>query len=118
MGISLQRLQCAPSPLVGGPAGGQVRLSKIWRDTEDGGPGRIADQVTVEVDGVPTPASRRVLLLERRSGRVVRSTWSDADGAYAFENLRTDIEFVLLGLDYARDYNAVVLDQVYAAEPT
>lgn len=82
-------------------------------DVFDGGGGRISDQVTS--DGVPV--SRRVRLIDRRSGRLIRETWSDpVSGAYAFERIATDRHYLVYALDHTGQHNAVIVDSV-SAEP-
>lgn len=73
-----------------------------------GGPGRITGQVT---DKDNLPLARRVLLLDRRTNLVVRSTLSEPDGSYEFDWL-DDRQYTLLAHDYTAQYNAVVEDNV------
>ena len=80
------------------------------------GAGEIRDIVTLGTPAVPV--ARRVALLVRRTIRLVATTWSDpVTGEYVFEQLATDIEFVVLALDYERNYNAVIADGIFAALP-
>lgn len=63
----------------------------------------------------PTPARRRVVLLERDSLRVVRGTYSDASGNYAFEKLDGySANYIVLGIDQTGTYNADVADNIPA----
>lgn len=80
-------------------------------DVENGGDGRKAG--TTKNVGTPDyPVSRRVRLLRKRDGQLVRETWSDAAGNYAFDHIRRDIEYVVLGHDHTGVYNAEVADSV------
>ena len=71
---------------------------------------------TLKLVGPPlTPARRRVVLLERDSLRVVRSTYSDASGNYAFEKLDGyAANYIVLGIDQTGVYNADVADNIAA----
>lgn len=68
---------------------------------------------TVKIDGLV--GVRMVRLIDRRSGVVVRQCWSGADGSFCFPNLRKDIDFMVIGIDDLRNYNAVIYDLVRAA---
>ena len=64
---------------------------------------------TVKEKGAPdVPVSRRVLLCDQLSGRVMRSAWSDpVTGAYAFSRIRLG-EFYVLSFDHTGAFRAVV----------
>ena len=104
----LQRL--SRSPNVGGPVGGHIATPIMRRDMQDGGHGYIAGTVTI--NGVP--ASRRVRLFDLISGRLIRETWSASNGAYQFDYLALNREYLVLSHDYQAIYNAVVADRVTA----
>jgi hypothetical protein len=66
-------------------ASGSTRAHHL--DLEDGGQHRIVG--TVKVKGSPNvPVHRRVVLINERSRRIVRETWSDPVTGYAFEGIR------------------------------
>lgn len=65
---------------------------------------------TVQIEGVP--ARRRVLCLDRTSGLIAGTTWSDFDGSYRFDGLTPEHNYTILALDYELEYNAVVADNV------
>ena len=71
---------------------------------------------TLKLVGPPlTPAQRRIVLLERDSLRVVRSTYSDASGGYSFEKLDGyAANYIVLGIDQTGVYNADVADNIAA----
>ena len=71
---------------------------------------------TLKLVGPPlTPAQRRIVLLERDALRVVRSTYSDAGGNYAFEKLDGyAANYIVLGIDQTGVYNADVADNIAA----
>lgn len=73
-----------------------------------GGLFRIRGTVTVE----DVPGQRRIVLIDRRTLRLFRSTWSSVDGSYRFDWIR-DADVLVVGLDYTRVHN----DVIYAAEP-
>lgn len=92
----------------------QVRGEVVRTDTEDGGTYRIAGITRKESspDVFVIYPYRRVRLLERQTGRLIRETWSDpVTGAYAFEKLKLR-EYILLTDDHARYYNAVAADAI------
>jgi len=78
------------------------------RDQIYGGTGRITGTVTVK----GTPAHRRVILLERKTHIVVRSTWAAGDGTYSFDWLDPNLTYTIIAHDYTGQYNAVVADNV------
>lgn len=83
----------------------------LLADMDNGGNGRIVG--TTKNVGTPDyPVSRRVRLLRKRDGQMVRETWSDAAGNYAFDHIRRDIEYVVLGHDHTGVYNAEVADSL------
>ncbi|MDO6786039.1 carboxypeptidase-like regulatory domain-containing protein [Cobetia marina] len=59
------------------------------------------------------PVSRRVRVHERSTGRIVRETWSDADGKYRFTDLDPRRAFYVMAFDYTLQQNAVVSDNVH-----
>lgn len=92
----------------------QVLGARALTDIEDGGVYRIAGITRKESspDVFVVYPYRRVRLLERQTGRLVRETWSDpVTGAYAFEKLKLR-EYILLTDDHARYYNAVAADAI------
>lgn len=98
-------------PLAGPPTTGVMPLIHTTRDLSDlGGNGRIAG--AVNVDSSPDyPVWRRVRLFDRRDNRLVRETWSDpVTGAYAFEHINPDRQYVVIAYDHSGVYNAEVLD--------
>lgn len=111
--------RATPSPLVGGPAGGRLlRAVPGRRDQLAGGPGVIADVLTAD----SLPARRRVRLHDRRTGILLRETWSDATtGAWAMHGLALGRDYIAYALDHPDaipgEYNAAILDRVTAALP-
>lgn len=83
-------------------------------DLEDGGQYRIAG--TVKVKGTPNvPVHRRVVLINERSRRIVRETWSDAaTGAYVFDGIRGGVTYTTLAYDYTGNYRGVLADNLTA----
>lgn len=90
------------------------RLGALHRyDSADGGPYRVAG--TVVIDGTPaTPASRRVRLFDKISGRLVREQWSAADGTFEFAKVRVG-PWLLVVDDYTLTYEADAATEVLAA---
>lgn len=89
---------------------GTKRLFRVHRMTDyyDGGTGSISGKVTVD----DNPDSRKVRLYDLRSGRLLRTTWSAADGTYRFTGLDPAREYFVVGHDFTRTYNAVIQDMV------
>lgn len=83
------------------------------KDVLYGGRGRISGTV---VDKDSNPLERYVLLLDRRTHLVAKSTWSNPDGSYTFDWI-DDRLYTILAHDYAGQYNAVVEDNVQAKIP-
>lgn len=80
-------------------------------DLENGGDGRIVG--TTKNIGTPDyPVSRRVRLLRKRDGQLVREGWSDAAGNYQFDHIRRGVEYVVIGHDHTGVYNAEVADSL------
>ena len=62
------------------------------------------------------PVARRVILIEERSGRVIRETWSDATtGVYSFPNIMGGRKYTVVSYDHTGFYRAVIADNL---EPT
>lgn len=101
-----------PTSWPAGPVSVRPTGALLRHDLQDGGSFRIAG--TVAIDGTPaTPVRRRVRLFHLLSGRLVRETWSDAAGDFAFEKIAPG-EYIVMSDDYTRTYNAVVADRVAA----
>lgn len=85
---------------------------------EFSGPGEIRGEAPLGLttfDTVPGPAL--VAALVRRTRQVVRVTQSAPNGTYRLTRLRTDTDFIVLGLDLNEQDNAVVMDRVRAGIP-
>lgn len=97
-----------------GPVGARAVGGVLRYDAVDGGPYRIEGVTEREVStGVfAVYPQRRVRLFERLTGRLVRSTWSDAvTGAYSFGALKLT-EYLVVTDDWSRYYNAVAADAI------
>ncbi|TVU68687.1 carboxypeptidase-like regulatory domain-containing protein [Cobetia crustatorum] len=84
--------------------------------TPNGGvsdPARMGVIAGTVLDIQAQPVSRRVRAHERSTGRIVRETWSDADGKYRFTDLDTRRAFYVMAFDHTLQQNAVVSDNVY-----
>lgn len=85
----------APGANAGAP-GADVVGEVATQDFQDGGLFRVQGVVT----SAGVPAYRRVLLIEQRSKRVIRETWSDpATGAYSFDYIKQGI-YAVIGFDH------------------
>lgn len=116
----------APSDLAGGLSGRALRWSPgvqaaqrrvrvlplMRHDAVDGGDLRVAG--TVMIDGTPAaPASRRVRLFDKISGRLVREMWSAADGTFEFAQVRRGPWLVVVD-DHTLTYEADAATEVLA----
>lgn len=67
----------------------------------------------VKEDGVPV--SRRVMLYERHSGRLVNTTYSKKNGKYNFSNINKSLKYYIVSIDEFSDgidCPAVIQDRV------
>lgn len=80
----------------------------VRRDVVDGGVYHIAGKVREK--GVV--GQYRVRLHDQLTGRVIRETWSESDGDYAFTNLDTKPKYVI-AMDHTSPINtADIVDNV------
>ncbi|WP_176493342.1 carboxypeptidase-like regulatory domain-containing protein [Cobetia sp. 5-25-4-2] len=77
-------------------------------------PARMGVIAGTVLDIQAQPVSRRVRVHERATGRIVRETWSDADGKYRFTDLDPRIAFYVMAFDHTLQQNAVVSDNVHS----
>lgn len=91
-------------------AGAFRGLTRLTRDIEDGGAYRVAGTV----DELGVVGRYRVRLFDRISGRILRETWSDADGAYAFNYIAYRAEgYFAVAFDHgASPQNAAIADRI------
>lgn len=85
-------------------------------DLEDGGQFYIENVVDIFNSPDNIPVSRRVALVDERSRRIVRETWSRAsDGYYRFDNIRGDRAYSVVAYDHLHNYRAVIADNLTAS---
>lgn len=96
-----------PSGQIGG---GRVRAGPRRTDAY-AGYARLAGDVAVA--GTPdAPVRRRVRLLLKANGQIIRQTWSDAaTGAFAFDAL-APVPCIVFSEDHTGNFNAVILDRL------
>ncbi len=87
--------------------GGVVNL-----DTIDGGTHRVAGTVAEKALPTNTPLVRKVMLIDERSHRVVRETWSDAAGNYVFNSINANTTYTVISYDHTSQYRAVIADNI------
>ena len=87
---------------------GRILPGVVTRDAIYGGDGRIYGSTRVGVN----PVSRRVRLMDRKTGILAREQFSLADGTYDFRDIDRSNEFLSLSHDHMRTYNAVVADML------
>ena len=86
------------------------------RDTYFAGDGVIYG--TVKEQGAPAnvPLRRKVLLLDETTNIIMRETWSDAvTGAYSFASIDRSRRYTVITYDYAKNYRAVIADNLVAS---
>lgn len=82
---------------------------RAFLDVETGGPATISGTVRI----LTAPAGRPVYLLEQDTLRLRRTTGSNpTTGAYSFQGVAEGREWLVLAIDTAGAYNAVVADRV------
>lgn len=91
-------------------AGKMILSPLIRRDAEDGGSYRVRGTITE--DGAV--ANRRVRLFNRVDGRLLRETWSAADGSYQFNRIAYRAQgYIVIVHDHGSNpKNAAIADLV------
>ncbi|WP_454752062.1 DUF2341 domain-containing protein [Cupriavidus necator] len=89
------------------PLGNHRLKDMVW-----GGTASVSGTVTVN----DVAAARRVFLIDLKSMLVIKSTWSDANGNYSFANIDGNRQYMVVGRDYQKVYNAVVQDSITPVE--
>ena len=80
-------------------------------DSENGGTGRVYGTVKEKSTPANVPLNRKVLLMDERSGLVIRGTWSDAvTGAFEFRDIAMGRAYTTISYDHLRNYRAVIAD--------
>jgi len=77
-------------------------------------PARMGVIAGTVLDIQAQPVSRRVRVHERSSGRILRETWSDANGKYRFTDLDPRLATYVMAFDHTLQQNAVVSDNVHS----
>lgn len=86
---------------------------RMARDAEFGGTGRIFGTTKTKASPSNLPTKARVVLLHQRSKVLVRATWSDpVTGAFAFDGLDVQQEFIALAEDAAGNFRAVAAQRL------
>ena len=96
---------------VAGAVRGKVRPPLVGPAEVFRGTGYLAGVVTVE----SAVASRPVRLYERASGVLVAETRSGTDGAYRFDGIAADREYLVLAYDDTNIHNAAPADRISPA---
>lgn len=86
------------------------RNPRVSYDAVDGGDGQLSNPLNdpITLDGAPYQTRLRVF--EERSGRLVRETWSAADGTWIIRYLRRDQTYLVVCYDAT--YPALAYDHV------
>lgn len=70
------------------------------------------------VEGLP---ERRKILLFRKNRNgitLVATTWSQADGSYAFKHLNHQLKYMVVGVDHLGDYDPDAVDFIQPVLPS
>ncbi len=106
--------QARPALMLGESISGSTVSSlgsrSVFADLQDGGLGRIYGTVSRKQTPANVPLRRRVRLFEQRSGRFIRETWSQIDGAYEFTQIKVGPEYCVIAFDHERQDFATVAD--------
>lgn len=96
------------------PVGGvsPVTSGVATTDMYDGGVYKVSGNVAEKSSPTNVPVARRVMLLEDRSHRIVRETWSDNAGDYEFLNVKGDAQYTVIAYDHRYAYRAVIADNL------
>ena len=111
--VALLALQLAPSAGAAASYSGPKLLSlQKSGDYIHGGVGVVTG--TVEEKAIPNlPLRRKVRLHRDVDGLMVRETWSHATtGAYTFTDINPAYTYHAIAFDYARNYRAVIADNL------
>lgn len=83
----------------------------LWDRDSGNGTIRSGDQPNerVTVGSGSAPASRRVLLMSEKSYLVIRMTWSDDAGRFAFDNLNLDRTYTVTAIDHTRQFHPTAI---------
>lgn len=97
-----------------GPVNYYRGLPLAYRNTYQGGGGRVAG--TVKIKGAPdSPVQRKVRLIDEFTGLMVREVFSDpVTGAYEFMYVSTDHKYTVVSYDWANNFRAVLADNIAA----
>lgn len=80
-------------------------------DVYFGGFGRVAGTVAEKATPANVPLRRRVVLIDERTRKVIRETWSAPDtGAYTFDAINAATTYTVLSYDHTGAYGGVIAD--------
>ncbi len=98
------------------PVRPRVATSLIRADRETAGLGVITGVVSIKADPAQPaiPARRLVLCMDNRTKKIVRDTWSAADGSFMFSGLVPLHRYLILSEDNQETYNDVVAARIEA----
>lgn len=97
------------------PAGVKFALAPLEKKSvhyKYGGRGYIAGEGEGIVTVNGAPASRRIYLFVRRTMQCIADRWSAEDGTYRFEKLNEDEEYLMVAVDYKKQYEPVSYDYI------
>lgn len=105
-GIVFDKEYSVPSPTMFGVQ------SSPFLDAEFGGAGRVYGTVARKNTPANVPLIRRVRLHISRDGRMIRETWSNADGSYEFKSISMNYEYDTVAWDHETVYRTVVANNL------
>ena len=114
--LGLRSLKGVEPPAQGLGSTQRLREPGKLLDAEFGGFYRIYGTVARKGTPANVPLKRRVRLHRSKDGMLVRETWSNADGSYAFTEISGRYEYDVIAWDHERqDFSTVANNQL--AEP-
>lgn len=91
----------------------RVMGTRVFKDMEFGGSGRIWGTTKSKASPANVPTKARVVLLHQRSKSLVRETWSDsATGAFEFLGIDPRQQFLVLAEDADGIYRPVAASRL------
>lgn len=112
------RVACAelsgPHPHPQGQLALGLTRSRVFRDYEFDGDGRIEGTVARKLQPTNLPLRRRVRLHRSRDGLLVRETWSKADGSYVFPDISRLYEYDVVAWDHEMSLRSVIANNIQA----
>lgn len=99
MAATLCNPRYARSALASNSQAGVLRDPRFTRDMSDGGDGQFANPPDDPITLDSLPYRTRLRVFEERSGRLVRESWSEADGTWRITHLNRNQTYLVVCYD-------------------